>query len=50
MSKVTDEQLEEFEMMFGDDLPGYVHEPIKFMYYWNMYLQVKNNGEFIKNT
>jgi hypothetical protein len=46
MIKPTDEQLEEFGEMFGDVLSNHEHEPRKFLYYWEMYLQVKDNEEF----
>jgi hypothetical protein len=42
-NEVTVEQIEDFNKMYGDVLPNHDHEPIKFMYYWNMYLQVKSN-------
>lgn len=47
-NKVTEDQIEEFNKMYGDVLPSYINEPIKFMYYWNMYLQVKSNEDSIK--
>lgn len=49
MNEITIEQIEEFDEMYGDELPSYTHEPIKFKYYWDMYLQVKNN-ESVDNT
>ena len=30
------DQIEEFNKMYGDVLPSYINEPIKFMYYWNI--------------
>jgi hypothetical protein len=48
MNQITDEQLEEFNNMFGDVLPDYVHEPIKFMFYWNMFVQIKDNESYTK--
>jgi len=33
-----DNQLNGFIEMFGDVLPDPKHEPIKFLYYWRLYL------------
>lgn len=44
--KVSDTQIQEFIDMFGDSLPNYEHEPRKFLYYWQLYLQVLRRREY----